>query len=82
MADTSCALPEILTGALDQLDQAAIVVAPGDIPIFASNLVESLGILKEEKIQSEELLAITRVVRRTNKKQSGQITIARGPIVS
>ena len=73
-------LPQILLNTLEQLDSAAIVLSPGEVPIFTSKEIDQIGILKDEKIVSQELLAIVRVVRRTNVQQSGKIEIARGPI--
>jgi two-component system sensor histidine kinase SenX3 len=73
-------LPQIFLNTLDALEGATIVIAPGDVPIFASSEAEQIGILREGKIVSEELLATIRVVRRTNTKQNGKIEIARGPI--
>jgi len=73
-------LPDLLISALNQLDGATLVVAPGEVAIYTNSEAEKLGILREGRIQSEELLASIRVVRRTNTKQTGTIEIARGPI--
>jgi two-component system, OmpR family, sensor histidine kinase SenX3 len=73
-------LPLLLTSTLNQLDGASLVVAPGEVAIFTNSEAEQLGILRDGRIQSEELLASIRVVRRTNIKQTGTIEIARGPI--
>ncbi|CAN2182731.1 BaeS Signal transduction histidine kinase [Candidatus Nanopelagicaceae bacterium] len=73
-------LPLLLVSALDQLDGASLVIAPGEVAIFTNSEAEKLGILRDGRIQSEELLASIRVVRRTNIKQTGTIEIARGPI--
>jgi len=73
-------LPLLLLSALNQLDGASLVVAPGEVAIFTNSEAEQLGILRDGRIQSEELLASIRVVRRTNIKQTGTIEIARGPI--
>jgi two-component system sensor histidine kinase SenX3 len=73
-------LPDLLLNALNQLDGASLILAPGEIAIFANHEAEQLGVLKDGRIQSEELLASVRVVRRTNMKQTGTIEIARGPI--
>ena len=73
-------LPELLLRTLSQLDGASLILAPGEIPIYASVEAENLGVLKDGRIQSEELLASIRVVRRTNLKQIGTVEIARGPI--
>jgi two-component system sensor histidine kinase SenX3 len=73
-------LPLLLLSALNQLDGASLIVAPGEVAIFTNSEAEQLGILRDGRIQSEELLASIRVVRRTNIKQTGTIEIARGPI--
>ena len=73
-------LPLMLTAVLDQLDGASLVIAPGEVAIFTNLEAEQLGILRDGRIQREELLASIRVVRRTNAKQTGTIEIARGPI--
>jgi two-component system sensor histidine kinase SenX3 len=74
------ALPPVLLEALGQLDQNAIVLAPGEVIVFASENIDHIGILRDGNIQSQELLAIIRVVRRTNVKQIGTIEVPRGPI--
>jgi two-component system sensor histidine kinase SenX3 len=74
------ALPDLLTGVLEQLEGASMILAPGDIPIYQSAAIDDLGILKDNRIESQELLALVRVVRRTATKQQGSIEIARGPI--
>jgi two-component system sensor histidine kinase SenX3 len=73
-------LPLLLLSALNQLDGASLIVAPGEVAIFKNSEASQLGILRDGRIQSEELLASIRVVRRTNIKQTGTIEIARGPI--
>jgi two-component system sensor histidine kinase SenX3 len=73
-------LPEIFLTTLEALDGAALVVTPGEVPIFATDEVDKIGILRDGRITSEELLATIRVVRRTHTKQNGRIEIARGPI--
>jgi two-component system sensor histidine kinase SenX3 len=73
-------LPMLLLNTLNNLDGASLIIAPGEIAIFANPEAEKLGILREGRIQSQELLASIRVVRRTNLKRTGTIEIARGPI--
>ena len=73
-------LPMLLLNTLNNLDGASLIIAPGEIAIFANTEAEKLGILREGRIQSQELLASIRVVRRTNLKRTGTIEIARGPI--
>ncbi len=74
------ALPEMLLETLNLMDGDSIILAPGEIPLFITPGVEALGILKDRRIQSSELLATVRVVRRTHNQQVGMIEIPRGPI--
>ena len=73
-------LSPMLIEVLNNIEGEAFVVTPGEISIFATAGTEQLGILRESKVQSPELIATIRVVRRTNKKQVGKINIPRGPI--
>ena len=74
------ALPEMLLETLNLLDGDSMILAPGEIPLFITSGVETLGILKDGRIQSSELIATVRVVRRTHNQQVGVIEIPRGPI--
>ena len=74
------ALPEMLLETLNLLDGDSMILAPGEIPIFITSGIELLGVLKDERIQSSELLATIRVVRRTHSQQVGKIDFPRGPI--
>ena len=65
---------------LSQLDQDALLIAPGEVVRFATDGVESLNILREGRIDSHELVALIRVVRRTHQRHVGKIEIPRGPI--
>lgn len=73
-------LPTLLISTLEQLDGAVLLLAPGDIPVFQNAAVNDLGLLQDDRIESQELLALVRVVRRTSTKHQGAIEIARGPI--
>ena len=70
----------MLINTLSQIDGEAIVLAHGEVPIFVTPGIEQIGLLKDGKIQSAELLATVRVVRRKHSRQMGQIEIPRGPI--
>lgn len=70
----------MLLETLASLDGESVILALGEVPIFSTAGVESLGILRENRIQSPELLATVRFVRRTGSQQIGQIEIPRGPI--
>jgi two-component system, OmpR family, sensor histidine kinase SenX3 len=73
-------LPAMLVDTLSQIDGEAIVLAHGEVPIFVTPGIEQIGLLKDGKVQSAELLATVRVVRRKHSRQVGQIEIPRGPI--
>ncbi|CAN1495517.1 BaeS Signal transduction histidine kinase [Candidatus Nanopelagicaceae bacterium] len=73
-------LPEVLLETLTKLDQDVLVLAPGEISTFATEGIEKLGVLKDGRLQSPELIALIRVVRRTGQAQTGKIEIPRGPI--
>ena len=48
------ALPEMLLETLNLLDGDSMILAPGEIPLFITSGVETLGILKDGRIQSFE----------------------------
>ena len=73
-------LPAVLFHLLDELDQEAVVLTSGEVALFATDGAERLGVLKDSRIQSPELLALVRVVRRTGISQTGKVDIPRGPI--
>ncbi len=70
----------MLLETLASLDGESVILSLGEVPIFSTAGVESLGILRDNRIQSPELLATVRFVRRTGSQQIGQIEIPRGPI--
>jgi two-component system sensor histidine kinase SenX3 len=65
---------------LSQLDQDAMLIAPGEVVRFATDGVETLNLLSEGRINSPELVSLIRVVRRTHQRHIGKIEIPRGPI--
>ena len=65
---------------LDSLDIASVLLSPGEIPLYYSPTAINLGIIRDEKVVSDDLLALIRSVRRTGKTQSGSIEIPLGPI--
>ena len=73
-------LSPILIDVLRGLDSDCLLLAPGEVPVYISDGIERLNILREDRINSPELIALARVVRRTQKVQTGQIAIPRGPI--
>ena len=73
-------LPELLIKTLQSLEVESLVLLPGEEVIFQSPGIANFGFMKEERITSEELLALIRVVRRKKERHRGSIELARGPI--
>ena len=73
-------LPELLIKTLQSLEVESLVLLPGEEVIFQSPGIANFGLMKEERIASEELLALIRVVRRKKERHRGSIELARGPI--
>ena len=73
-------LPDLLIKTLNSLEVESLVVIPADQVIFQSQAASSFGILKDDRVSSEELMALVRVVRRTKEAQRGTLELARGPI--
>ena len=73
-------LPQSLKAALNALDRDSLILDKNSNTIFKTNNVDKLNILKDSKINSEELSALVRVVRRTGVKQEGSFELPRGPI--
>jgi two-component system sensor histidine kinase SenX3 len=69
--------PEVIQ-LLDAIDLTAVVLAPGEVPIYYSPSATTLGIVKNERIVPENLLALFRSVRRSGQSQEGEIEIPRG----
>ncbi len=69
-----------LIAALKALDRESIILDSSGFIKYETNKISLLNLTKDNKILSEELLALVRVVRRTGKTQEGTIEVARGPI--
>ena len=65
---------------LETLDSASVVLAPGDGVLYSSAAALQIGLIKDGRLFSEELLALIRVVRRTEQSQQGDVEIPRGPV--
>ncbi len=73
-------LPELLVKALGSLEVESLVVIPGEKVLYQSPDIAGFGLLKEDRVIGEELLALIRVVRRTKETHRGTLELARGPI--
>jgi two-component system sensor histidine kinase SenX3 len=73
-------LPNLLLKTLNSLEVESLIVVPAEQVIFQSQGAGAFGLIKDERITSEELMALIRVVRRTKESQRGTLELARGPI--
>lgn len=78
--DLGIDLPPLLLKTLSSLEVDSIIFLPGEIPIYQSVGIPALNLLRDNKLMSEELLALIRVVRRTNNFHRGIMEVSRGPI--
>lgn len=78
--DSATQIPAMMTRALDSLESNSLIVHPSGRIIYQSSDLESLGIVRDDRIISEDLLALIRVVRRSNGTHRGLLEVARGPI--
>jgi len=73
-------ITETLRSALLANEDDSLIVLPGDVVVFQSPGIATMGILREGRLEAEELLALIRQVRRTGELRRGNIEIPRGPI--
>ena len=73
-------LPESLLRTFALLEDDVLVIDNDDAPIFQSEGIATLNIMKDARLHGDEILAIVRAVRRTGKPQQGTVEIPRGPI--
>lgn len=71
---------ETLISALTANEDESLILLPGERVVFQTSGIASLGILRDGRLESEELLALTRLVRRTGEMKRGNLEIPRGPI--
>ena len=73
-------IPTSLIATLNSLNRESIILHTSGKILFSTEKIALLNLVNNEKISSEELLALVRVVRRTGTTQEGSIEVARGPI--
>lgn len=73
-------LPEMLITALSSLEAESLVVLPGEVIDFQSDGLAAFGLTRDGRIINEDLIALIRVVRRSNATHRGSLEVARGPI--
>ena len=76
-SDSESLAPEVIE-ILAALDLAVVILAPGEVPIYYSQSATNLGIIKNDVVVAENLIALFRSVRRTGQSQEGEVEIQRG----
>lgn len=65
---------------LQAVDAEAIVVAPNDNVIYYSEKIANLNLIRDERVQNNELNNLVRAVRRSGATQDATMELPRGPI--
>jgi len=65
---------------LELLEDEVLIIDGDDRPIYQSAGIATLNVIKGDRLQGDELLAIIRAVRRTDRPHQGIIEIPRGLI--
>ena len=73
-------LPNTLIKTLESLEVESLVLIPGDSILFQSAGIAAFGIIKDDRVSSQDLMALVRVVRRSGGTHRGKLELARGPI--
>jgi two-component system sensor histidine kinase SenX3 len=73
-------LPNTLIKTLESLEVESLVLIPGDSILFQSAGIAAFGIIKDDRVSSQDLMALVRVVRRSGETHRGKLELARGPI--
>jgi two-component system sensor histidine kinase SenX3 len=73
-------IPEILETALLANEDESMILSPGETAIFQTSGIGALGVLRDNRLASEELLALVRLVRRSGELKMANLEIPRGPI--
>jgi two-component system sensor histidine kinase SenX3 len=79
-ASTIASLPTGIVDLLEVVDAEYLLLAPGEIVIRASDASTTLGMVRDGKLVSDEILNIVRACRRSQIAQEATIELPRGPI--
>lgn len=60
---------------LEALDSMSVILSPLDQILYSSHEANRIGIIRDSRLSSQELMALIRVVRRTNRAQEGNLEL-------
>ena len=69
-------LPDVLIKTLQSLEVESIILIPGEEILCQSQGISGFGLVKDDRITSEDLLALVRVVRRKNETHRGTLELS------
>ena len=76
----SLSIPDYLVNVLDVIDAEYLLLEPGEFVVKNSREIESFGLIRDNKLNSEQILNLVRAARRSNKYQEATLELPRGPI--
>jgi two-component system, OmpR family, sensor histidine kinase SenX3 len=79
-ATGSTQIPAGIVDLLEVVDAEYLLLAPGEIVVRASDASTTLGLVRDGKLVSNEILNIVRACRRSQISQEDTIELPRGPI--
>ena len=79
-ANSLASLPTGIVDLLEVVDAEYLLLAPGELVVRASDASSTLGMVRDGKLVSDEILNIVRACRRSQIAQDATIELPRGPI--
>ena len=79
-ANSLASLPTGIIDLLEVVDAEYLLLAPGEFVVRASDASSTLGMVRDGKLVSDEILNIVRACRRSQIAQEATIELPRGPI--
>ena len=76
----SLSILDYLVNVLDVIDAEYLILEPGEIVLRNSRDIHSLSLIRDDKLNSEQILNLVRAVRRSNKYQEATLELPRGPV--
>ena len=65
----SLSVPDYLVSVLDVIDAEYLLLQPGEIVVKNSREIDSFGLMRDNKLNSEQILNLVRAARRSSKYQ-------------
>ena len=73
-------IPDYLVNVLDVIDAEYLLLEPGELVVKNSREIDSFGLIRDNKLNSEQILNLVRAARRSNKYQEATMELPRGPV--